>query len=302
MRIAQNGELYSLNYSCLAAANWDPIEKKPLYHFYPGEKIFSLGTIGCNFHCTFCQNWTLARGNENQCFEKISPAAVLALLEQAGGPESVLGVAYTYNEPLVWYEFVLETSALLHERGYCNVLVTNGFINRDPLNELLPYIDALNIDLKGYSDAFYSKYCRGEREPVMRTIEAAIKKCHVEITCLLIPTLNDSPVEQDQMTRWLAGLNPDLVLHYSRYFPQHKMNLPATPLTVIEQSLSIARQHLRYVYPGNIDLPGASDTHCPHCDNLLIARYGYRIKIIGLEQRHCNNCGNEVNIKMREKK
>ncbi|MFU8795451.1 MAG: AmmeMemoRadiSam system radical SAM enzyme [Dethiobacteria bacterium] len=296
VRTLEAGILYAANYGCLAAANWDPIEKKPLYHYYPGHEILSLGTIGCNFHCTFCQNWTLARGKQEQCVEMIKPDAVLAMLKREGGPKNVIGVAYTYNEPMVWYEFVLETSRLLHQHGYRNVLVTNGFINPEPLSELLPYIDAMNIDVKGFTDRFYRKYCKGEKEPVIKTVETAVNYCHVEVTCLLIPTLNDDPAEQEELARWLSGLNPDCVLHYSRYFPQYKLELPPTPVSVMEETLEIARRYLRYVYPGNIDLPGASDTFCPHCQNLLIARNGYRIKILGLVEQHCNNCGNAVNI------
>ncbi len=300
VRLVEEGELYTANYSCLAAANWDPVEKKPLYHYYPGYKILSLGTIGCNFHCTFCQNWSLARGKQEQCVEMIKPAAVLAMLEREGDPEQVLGVAYTYNEPMIWYEFVLETAKLLHRHGYRNVLVTNGYVNPEPLNELLPYVDAMNIDVKGFSDRFYRKYCKGEKEPVIKTVETAVKHCHVEITCLLIPTLNDDIAEQEELARWMAGLSPDLVLHYSRYFPQYKLELPPTPISVMEESVKTARKYLRYVYAGNIDLPGASDTSCPYCNNLLISRSGYKTTITGVKDGHCNNCGNAVKIIMPE--
>ncbi len=296
VRQVMDGDLFSTNYGCLAAVNRDPIEKKPLYHFYPGKTILSLGTFGCNLLCSFCQNWTLARGNPEQAAQIINPEDVLKMLENEGGPENAPGVAYTYNEPFIWYEFVHDTSRLLHENGYKNVLVTNGYINREPLQEILPYIDAMNIDVKAFNDDFYKEYCRGLRNPVIETVEQAVKECHVEVTCLLIPTVNDDPGEQENLARWLGSLSPDLVLHYSRYFPQYKLDKPPTPVSVMERARDIARQYLHYVFFGNIELPGAADTHCPHCGNLLINRSGYRIKIPGLEGSCCNNCHSHINI------
>ncbi|MCJ7806199.1 MAG: AmmeMemoRadiSam system radical SAM enzyme [Clostridia bacterium] len=296
VRQVEEGELFTCNYGCLAAAHWDPVEKKPLYHYYPGRSILSLGTFGCNLHCTFCQNWSLARGKSDQCVDLVNPAAVLAMLESEGGPDEVLGVAYTYNEPLIWYEFVYDTARLLHEHGYKNVLVTNGYINREPLEELLPYIDAMNIDVKGFSDFFYRQYCRGNKEPVLRTVETAVQACHVEITCLLIPTLNDSTAEQEELASWLGARSPELVLHYSRYFPHYKLDLPPTPVKVMEQARVIAQKHLHYVFLGNLELPGSADTICPNCGNLLITRSGYRIRLVGLDGVHCNRCHNRISI------
>ncbi|HED23533.1 MAG TPA: radical SAM protein, partial [Firmicutes bacterium] len=189
-----------------------------------------------------------------------------------------------------------DTARLLHEKGYKNVLVTNGYINPEPLEELLPYIDALNIDVKAFTDFFYREHCRGTRDPVIETVERAVKSAHVEITCLLIPTLNDGAAEQEELARWLGGLSPDLVLHYSRYFPQYKLDLPPTPERVLLETREIARNHLHYVYLGNVDLPGASDTICPHCGNLLIERRGYRVRLRGLEGKLCGSCGNPISI------
>lgn len=296
VRRVEGGELYEANYGRLAAVQLDPVEKKPLYHYYPGRQILSLGTCGCNLHCSFCQNWTLARGEPELAEQVVSPADILAMLERQGGPGKAFAVAYTYNEPLVWYEFVFNTARLLHEHGYRNVLVTNGYINPEPLHELLPYIDAMNIDLKAFRDSFYRKYCRGKLEPVLETIKAAAGRCHVEITCLLIPGLNDSSDEQAKLARWLAALSPDLVLHYSRYFPQYKLDRPPTPQKDLERVRTVARQHLRYVYLGNIDLPGSADTVCPHCGNLLIIRSGYRVRLAGLEGQVCSNCRRRIDI------
>ncbi|MFO7952302.1 MAG: AmmeMemoRadiSam system radical SAM enzyme [Bacillota bacterium] len=300
VRQVSGGELYTINYGRLAAINYDPIEKKPLYHFYPGSSILSLGTFGCNLLCSFCQNWTLSRGKPDQHSEEIKPEDVLKMLENKGGPGKVPGVAYTYNEPLIWYEFVYDTARLLHEHGYKNVLVTNGYINPEPLAELLPFIDAMNIDVKAFNDSFYQQYCRGERESVIRTVEMSVKHCHVEVTCLLIPGLNDNAEEQEKLARWLGNLNPDLVMHYSRYFPQYKLDLPPTSPQLMEQVKEIAGKHLRYVFLGNIDLPGASNTLCPHCGNLLIERSMYRVRLVGLDRAYCNNCRNRVSIVMPE--
>jgi len=297
-REVKSGELYSTNYGCLAAANRDPIEKKPLYHYYPGHSVLSLGTFGCNLQCSFCQNWTLARGGPEQAPKRVGPGDVLQMLEREGGPGNVPGVAYTYNEPIIWYEFVYDTARLLHEHGYKNILVTNGYINREPFEELLPYIDAMNVDIKAFNDDFYSEYCRGRKGPVIETVEKAVQACHVEATCLLIPSVNDDPAEQEELARWLGSLNPDLVLHYSRYFPQYKLDKPPTPVEVLERSKELAQKHLRYVFLGNIDLPGASDTTCPCCGNLLIKRTFYRISLEGLDGNYCNNCGSWINIIM----
>lgn len=290
------GELYAENYGLCAAMHWDPVEKKPLYHYFPGRQILSLGTFGCNLSCSFCQNWSLARGEVGPDTVTITPAQVLAALQREGSPAEVLGVAYTYNEPSVWYEFVYETARLLHRHGYRNVLVTNGFISCEALRELLPFIDALNIDVKAFSDSFYEKYCRGMRQPVLQTVELAAAAAHVEVTCLLIPTLNDSPAELEQLTDWLAGISSDLPLHFSRYFPRHRMNLPPTPPETMVAAWEIARQKLHYVYLGNIDLPGSSHTRCPQCGALLISRRYYQTRVLRLAGDRCLECGARINL------
>ncbi|MDY6826963.1 MAG: AmmeMemoRadiSam system radical SAM enzyme [Bacillota bacterium] len=299
VREVRKGKLYTTNYGLVAAASWDPIEKKPLYHFLPGSRILSIGTLGCNLFCSFCQNWSLARGRpaeDASAAERLSPEDVLRMLDGKGGPAETPGVAYTYNEPTIWYEFVYDTARLLHGKGYKNVLVTNGYINSEPLEELLPYIDALNIDVKAFTDSFYREYCRGTRDPVIETVERAVKSTHAEVTCLLIPTLNDGAEEQEELACWLGGLSPNLVLHYSRYFPQYKLDLPPTPEKTLIESREIARSYLRYVYLGNVDLPGSSDTICPHCGNLLVERHGYSVCLRGLVENRCNKCGNVISI------
>ncbi|MDW7739654.1 MAG: AmmeMemoRadiSam system radical SAM enzyme [Bacillota bacterium] len=290
------GELYTKVYNYVAALNWDPIEKKPLYHFHPEKTILSVGTVGCNLGCSFCQNWTLARGRPDQKSDIIKPEDLLAMLDREGGRAKTIGLAYTYNEPTVWYEYVFDTARLLHERGYKNVLVTNGYINREPLLEILPYIDAMNIDVKGFTNSFYKDYCQGSMKPVIETVETAVKHCHVEITCLLIPGLNDDLKEQEELASWLGNLSRDLVLHYSRYFPQYKLDIPPTSPETMIGIREMARKYLRYVYLGNIDFPGTSDTICPHCGNLLVKRSGYRVRVVGLDGVNCNNCRNQISV------
>ncbi len=296
VRRMEQGELLADNYALCAALQWDPIEKKPLYHFYPGRQILSLGTYGCNLRCSFCQNWSLARGKPADDTAAITPAEVLAMIQRRKSPAETAGVAYTYNEPSVWYEFVFDTARLLKEEGYRNTLVTNGYISCEPLQELLPYIDAMNIDLKAFSDSFYEKHCGATRSPVLETVERAAAVAHVEVTCLLIPTLNDSPAEIARLSEWLAGVDPDLPLHFSRYFPSYQMTLPPTPAETMLMARKIAQEKLNYVYLGNIDLPGGSDTLCPQCGALLISRRGYRTRITGLSGNICLACGAEISL------
>ncbi len=291
VRLEQGGKLLTANYGLCAAAHWDPVEKKPLYHFYPGRSIFSIGTYGCNLHCNFCQNWALARGGRRDEGPKITPEEVLAILRRKGSPEKALGVAYTYNEPTVWYEFVFDTARLLGKHGYRNVLVTNGYIEPEPLAALLPLIDAANVDVKGFSDAFYRDYCRGTLAPVLAAVERYAAACHVEVTCLLIPGANDSPEEIENLSRRLAGISPDLPLHLSRYFPAHRLDLPPTPRSTLEKARRIARRHLRYVYLGNTGIGEDTNTYCPACRHLLIERTGYRARVTGIVNNRCRECG-----------
>lgn len=296
VRRVEKGELYTENYGFCAALHWDPIEKKPLYHFYPGRQILSVGTYGCNLRCSFCQNWSLVLGRPEADDRRLSPEELLALLQRAGGPDEVVGMAYTYNEPTIWYEYVAETARLLHEHGYRNVLVTNGYISPEPLVELLPYIDAMNIDVKAFNDSFYEQHCRGRRGPVLETVALAAASVHVEVTALLIPTLNDRPEELARLSSWLAGIDPEIPLHFSRYFPRHRMSLPPTPPETMLAAREIALEKLHYVYLGNIEIAGSADTRCPRCGNLLIARSLYQIRMPGLRDNRCLQCDAPINL------
>ena len=248
VRVNDGGTLYTAVYGKTTSIALDPIEKKPLYRYHPGEYILSLGTKGCNFHCTFCQNWQISQ-DLNVPASDITPEDVIAKAKEAHS----FGIAYTYNEPFIWYEFVLDTAKLARQHGLENVLVTNGYVNKEPLEETLPFIDAMNIDLKSIDDDFYRKVCKGSLKPVLDVIIRSSKACHVELTTLIVPTLNDSEAHIRKLVGWIFdNLGAEAPLHLSRYFPCHKMSEPATPRATMEMARRIAEEKLKYVYLGNI--------------------------------------------------
>lgn len=290
------GELYTFNYGVCSALQWDPVEKKPLYHFYPGMPVLSLGTYGCNLTCTFCQNWSISCKKPGQSGSLLQPGEVLQMLRSRDNTCEKPGAAFTYNEPTIWYEYVLDTARLLKENGYPTIMVTNGYISLQALDKLLPFIDAFNIDVKAFSDKFYKRYCGGVRRPVMKAVERTAASSNVEVTCLLIPNLNDSPEEIRQLSEWLAGISPHIPLHISRYFPQYKLNLPPTPVDTLVKAREIAGEKLHHVYLGNVDLPGVSDTFCPRCHIPLIERRSFKPLFTGLTGGRCAGCSMPINI------
>ena len=294
VRLNEGGKLYSINYGRCSSYGMDPIEKKPLYHFNPGSYIFSAGTFGCNFRCGFCQNWSIAQGDPETI--TVTPASLCEIGGAAEQGHRSVGIAYTYSEPFMWYEFVLDTAKLARDAGLKNVLVTNGFINPEPLEEIMPFIDAMNIDVKAFNDGYYNETCVGELHPVLKTVEEAAKHCHVEITTLLVTGLNDSDDEISDLVDWLAGIDSEIPLHFSRYFPNYKMDLPPTPVETMERARELALQKLSYVYLGNVPGADGSNTYCPQCGNLLINRKGYRAANMGLENKKCRSCGRKINI------
>jgi pyruvate formate lyase activating enzyme len=243
-----NNILGSLNYGEISSMALDPIEKKPLYHFYPGRTILSVGTWGCNFHCQFCQNWAIAHGNPQVVFTE--PEELAQLATQQGG--DCIGVAYTYSEPTVWFEYVKDSAVAVRKAGLKNVLVTNGFINAEPLQALLPTIDAMNIDVKSFCPEFYQEVCNGGLDAVKQTVGIASRHCHVEVTTLLIPGLNDSDEEINRLIRWLATIDPEIPLHFSRYFPCYRMNRQPTPLETLMRARELALPFIHHVHIGNV--------------------------------------------------
>jgi len=274
----------------LSTAALDPIEKKPLYHYHPGEMIYSIGFYGCNLRCPFCQNYAISQefihGGERR-----SPEETAA---EAAGSGS-FGIAYTYSEPLVHFEFLMETAALARERGLKNILVSNGFLNPEPAAEILSLMDAANIDLKSFSDDFYRRTLKGSLAPVLDFIRLAARKTHLEVTTLVIPGQNDSVREIGEIARFLAGLDPEIPLHMSCYVPRYKYRVRATTGSDLLPLLHEARRHLVYVYPGNI--AGDADTRCPRCGALLIRRSGYRVEIVHEAGGFCGNCGKEIPLR-----
>ncbi|KUO70330.1 MAG: radical SAM protein [Clostridia bacterium BRH_c25] len=290
------GTLYTHNYGKISAVAMDPVEKKPLYHFFPGKYVLSLGTVGCNFRCSFCQNHHIAqRGAEEKmgagALYEASEGYLLSLCRQE---EDCIGIAYTYNEPTIWYEYVLETARYIKDKGYKNILVTNGYINEKAISALLPYIDAMNIDVKGFTEEYYRDICGGSLEHVKRTVETAAVQCHVEVTTLIVPGRNDSEKEMDKLSKWLAAINPAIPLHLSRYFPMYKMEEEPTPAETLKTLKKAASSNLEYVYIGNLHSED-SNTYCPKCGALLIRRAG-GIFIEHLDEGICSKCGKVVNI------
>lgn len=249
VRTNKDGGLKTINYGEITAVGLDPIEKKPLYRFHPGKNILSVGTFGCNFSCDFCQNYSIAQFKSKSQFFSSE-----ALIEKCITADNNLGIAFTYNEPSIWYEYIYDTAKKLKEDDpeYKIVLVTNGFINPQPLEKLLPYVDAMNIDLKAFNNDYYKTVCGGSLDPVLKTIEKASKHCHVEVTTLLVNGLNDSKEEVDQIASFIGNVDPDIPLHISRYFPRYKMDRPATEIEIMTDSQKVAQKYLNHVYLGNV--------------------------------------------------
>ncbi|HEY4716460.1 MAG TPA: AmmeMemoRadiSam system radical SAM enzyme [bacterium] len=285
-----DGVLYAVGYGKVAAVHLDPIEKKPLYHFYPGSEILSIGTVGCNQRCLFCQNWSLVEGSLPS--ENFPPAEAVDAALRCNS----IGIAYTYNEPLIWFEYVLDTAKLAKEKGLKNVLVTNGEINPRPLDELLPFIDAMNIDLKSMDADYYKKICDGNLMPVKKTIEKSIRKCHVEITNLLVAGKNDSDENISALVEYIAGLGRNIPLHFSRYFPNYKMHNQPTPMERLERAYSIAKGRLNYVYLGNVLDEKWNDTLCPSCGAILVSRRRDNVLVADLNKNRCRKCNSEIAI------
>lgn len=250
-RSCRDGTIIDDNYGKITSIALDPIEKKPLRHFYPGSMILSVGSYGCNLRCPFCQNHEISMaGADNSDTVYMAPHELVSKAESYIDRGNI-GLAFTYNEPLIGYEYTYDCAKSAHEHGLKTVLVTNGYINPAPLQALLPYIDALNIDLKGFTDAYYRKL-EGHLEPVKRTITAAAARCHVEVTTLIVPGENDSPDEMRSLSAWLGEVDKNIPLHITRFFPRyHFADKAATPVSTVYMLADVARRQLVYVYEGN---------------------------------------------------
>jgi pyruvate formate lyase activating enzyme len=284
-------------YGRLASVYLDPIEKKPLYHFFPGRPVLSIGSVGCNMQCAFCQNCDISQVGVKD-YVWLEEYTIEKIVKEASSVRGNIGIAFTYNEPVINYEFVTDVAHAIHAVGLKNVLVTNGYINQKPLEELLPYIDAFNVDLKAFSENFYHKQTQSHLEPVKQTlITLRNNRKHLEITNLIVPELNDKIEEFDAMTSWIADqLGSQVVLHISKYFPKYQTTKPPTPDSTLKRFYEIARKKLKYVYLGNAGkhLSGR-DTICPECGMTIIERDGYQTAAVGLgRDGNCKKCGTEI--------
>ncbi len=291
-----DGELFSLSYAHPIALHADPIEKKPLYHFLPGTRSFSLGTMGCNLKCSFCQNWELARGTyEDFNARKVSPRQVVSLAQKS----NCKSIAFTYNEPTVFGEYVVDIAQRAQQENLKTVMVTNGYINPQAAKDIYQYIDAANIDLKSFSKDFYKKECQGRLEAVLDAIQT-IKKMNtfIELTTLIIPELNDTDQEIKKIVQWVdQHLGRETPLHFSAFYPAHKMqDRGRTPKEVLDRACEIAQQAgIHYVYEGNVMADRYNHTYCPECGRLLIERHGFSVARHKLSEGRCE-CGAEINI------
>jgi len=294
VRRGTNEGLVTDNDGKVAAVALDPVEKKPLFHWRPGTRILSLGTIGCNLDCPFCQNWELSSSLDRVRLSDMEPEDVVGLAKR----ERIGSVAFTYNEPTVWFEFVSRVAKQLRQENLAVVLVTNGYISRAPWAELLPLVSAVNIDLKGFSEDSYRRV-GGSLGPVLERIDEAVKaKVHVEITHLVVPGINDDDDEFLAMVEWVAERSPSLPLHISRYFPNHHWNRPPTSLKLLKRYAEWAGRKLHYVYLGNVE--GESETICPGCRAMVMKRRGYRMENIGVDENGCcRSCNTPLGIVMK---
>ncbi len=295
VRVNVDGTLKTVVYGYPCSIHIDPVEKKPLFHFLPGTSILSLATAGCNLHCKFCQNWEISQANpEDTQAVLCEPAKVVDLTRKNKCPS----IAYTYNDPIVFYEYTYDTAKLAKAAGVKNVLVTAGYINQKPWEDLLKCIDAANIDLKGITEDFYRDVCGGTLQPVQNAlITAKAKGVWVEVTNLIVPTLNDQPDRIRQLVQWIkTNLGSDTPLHFSRFFPMYKMrHLPATSPKTLDMAREIAvSEGLEYVYIGNIMSESGQNTYCPSCKKLLIERSGYTIMQNQLKNGRCPDCQKEI--------
>ncbi|MDP2938966.1 MAG: AmmeMemoRadiSam system radical SAM enzyme [Candidatus Omnitrophota bacterium] len=296
VRENREGTLYTLVYAEPVTVNIDPIEKKPLFHFLPGSAAFSVATVGCNLKCKFCQNWQISQAKPGEVKSiHISPEELVLKAIEVKAPV----IAYTYTEPTIFYEYMLETAKIAKKAGIKNVMHSAGFINPEPLKELCPYLDAANIDLKGFTQKYYEEMCLGNLEDVLRTLKILKQNgVHLEITNLVLPELNDDPKTVEAMCIWIRdNLGVDVPLHFSRFWPLYKlMHLSPTPVSTLEKLREVAlKVGLKYVYIGNVPGNIAETTFCPKCGKPLIVRSGYTILENNLDkQGHCKFCKQKI--------
>jgi len=292
IRVNEGGKLYSLGYGSPAALQIDPIEKKPLNHFLPGTRVFSMGTAGCNMGCFFCQNWNISKSKSDQVRSVLVPPEDVPLLAMKFGCPSI---AFTYNEPTIWGEYVIDICKAAKPYGIKTVMVSNGYITREAFHDIYDHVDAANIDLKAFTENFYARTTLTHLEPVLETLEWLKNETNVwfELTNLMIPTLNDDPSETHKLAEWVRDhLGPDVPLHFTAFHPDFKLqDKPRTPPETLHRARAIAREMgLHYVYEGNI-FSEAANTNCSSCGALLIRRSWHDVEQNRLHNGACPDCG-----------
>ncbi len=295
VRMNINGELKSLVYGRPVAVHVDPIEKKPFYHFLPGSEAFSLATAGCPLRCKFCQNWEISQARPEDLQSDFTPPE--KIIESASARGSKV-IAFTYNEPTVFMEYLVDIAALAKKRNMRSVLVSSGYMNAEPLKEMCRLLDAIKIDLKGYSEDFYRDVCGGELGPVLHSIRLAAKSgIHLEIVNLVVPTLNDSEKMLKGLADWIMGeIGPDVPVHFTRFHPDYKLlNLPPTPIATLERARDIAMSRgLQYAYVGNVPGHPGNHTYCPQCGEVVIRRNAFFVTEVNLKNGKCKYCGKSI--------
>lgn len=292
VRENRNGTLYTLVHGISIAESVDPIEKKPLFHVYPGSKSYSIATVGCNFRCEFCQNHDISQipHREGKIIGRSSmPEEIIERTLKTGSKT----IAYTYTEPTIFLEYALDIGKMGHEKGIKNIFVTNGFMTGEALDAAAPWLDGVNVDLKSFSDEFYRKYCGGRLQPVLDSLRRMKDLgIWVEVTTLIMPTLNDGEEELRDIARYIHSLGPETPWHISRFHPQYRMRtLPPTPLATIHTAAQLGKEAgLKYVYTGNVPGDEGENTRCSNCGRLLIKRYGFNVEEIDLRDSRCPAC------------
>ncbi len=297
VRVNRGGILYTLVYDKIIAANVDPIEKKPLFHVLPGSSIFSIATVGCNMRCKNCQNYSISQypilHNGEVTGDYVTPKMVV----EAAIRYRCKSIAYTYTEPTIFYELAYDTAKIAHEKGLRNFFITNGYINRKPLKEVLPYLDGANIDLKSFRDATYRRVVTARLSPVLETIKFLHENGKwVEVTTLLIPGINDSEEELRDIARFIKGISPDIPWHISAFYPAYKMqHVPPTPPESIRRAREVGLEEgLKFVYSGNLWGDEGENTYCPGCGRVVIGRVGYKITELNIVDGKCKFCGTPI--------
>lgn len=294
----KDGKLYSIIYNWVSSENVDPIEKKPLYHFYPGSLVYSLGTLGCNFRCIHCQNWRISHAKLDQSLViEITPEEAIEYAIASGSK----GIAWTYNEPTIWFEYTYDTAKLAKKAGLYTVYVTNGYITLKALEYIAPYLDAFRVDIKAFNDRFYEEICSAKLQPVLESTKRARELgMHVEIVNLIIPEKNDSEEEIRALARWVyENLGQDTPIHFTRFTPMYKMSHHyPTPVKTLEKAVEIAKQEgLKYPYIGNVFGHKYENTYSPECGALLIQRRGFYLIYHDItSEKICKRCGEKIPI------